>query len=81
MVRGTEHRFRYQLTQIGRYARLYVAQKISNRRFKIAGGRPGREVSWQVSGLRNDQWARANPMHVEQEKPAQSEVEVRRPAR
>ena len=27
------------------------------------------KVSWQVTGVRNDAWARANPLAVEQDKP------------
>jgi hypothetical protein len=61
--------FRYQLTAIGRNARVYIAQKIQNHQFKIAGGRPGMEVSWQVTGVRHDAWAQAHPMTVREEKP------------
>src|ERR1019366_4143800 len=43
--------FRYQLTSIGAPGRdLYVAEEVSGGHFKIAGGRPGGKVSWQVSG-------------------------------
>ena len=61
--------FRYQLTAIGHNARVYIAQKVQNHQFKIAGGRPGMEVSWQVTGVRHDAWAQAHPMRVEEEKP------------
>ncbi len=61
--------FRYQLTCVGGYAPIYVAQKISNHSFKIAGGYPGLEVSWQVTALRNDQYARTYPMIAEKDKP------------
>jgi hypothetical protein len=37
-------------------------------RFTIAGGTPGVEVSWQVTGVRHDRFAEANPLVVEQEK-------------
>jgi len=61
--------FRYQLTALGAPSPgLYIAQKISNNRFKIAGGAPGVEVSWQVTGIRQDAYAKADPMVVEQEK-------------
>jgi hypothetical protein len=47
--------FRYQLTAIGAPApRLYVAREVTQNRFKIAGGRPGGKVSWQVTGIRHD---------------------------
>jgi len=63
--------FRYQLTPVGAPGPgLYVARKISRNRFTIAGGTPGAEVSWQVTGVRHDAYARANPLAVEQLKPA-----------
>jgi hypothetical protein len=61
--------FRYQLTAIGAPSPgLYIAQKIVGNRFAIAGGTPGVEVSWQVTGVRHDRFAEANPMVVEQAK-------------
>jgi hypothetical protein len=60
--------FRYQLTSIGGFAPLYIAQKIENNTFKIAGGKPGMEVSWQVTGIRQDAWANAHRIPVEQPK-------------
>ena len=63
--------FRYQLTAIGAPGpNLYVAGKISGNRFRIAGGKPGAEVSWQVSGVRRDAYAVKHPIQVEEEKPA-----------
>ena len=45
--------YRYNLTPIGGPAPLlHVAERIENGRFKIAGGSPGLEVSWQVTGDR-----------------------------
>jgi trimeric autotransporter adhesin len=49
---------------------LYVAEKISGNRFRIAGGKPGAEVSWQVTGIRHDAWANAHRSAVEVEKTA-----------
>src|SRR5439155_22785461 len=46
--------FRYQLTCIGSFAQVYIAEEIHNNRFKIAGGKPGMKVSWQVTGTRHD---------------------------
>ncbi|MGB6678993.1 MAG: hypothetical protein WBE44_20025 [Terriglobales bacterium] len=61
--------FRYQLTSIGAPGRdLYVAEEVSGGHFKIAGGKPGGKVSWQVSGVRNDAWEKAHPMVVEADK-------------
>jgi len=62
--------FRYQLTAIGAPApNLYIAEEISNHKFKIAGGMPTMKISWQVTGTRQDAWAGANQVVVEQEKP------------
>ncbi|MBM3288387.1 MAG: hypothetical protein FJY88_13735 [Candidatus Eisenbacteria bacterium] len=61
---------RYQLTCIGGHAPVYIASKISGNRFKIAGGTPGLEVSWQVTAVRSDPTVRKLAPPVEQEKPA-----------
>lgn len=62
---------RYQLTAIGAAAPdLHVAAKVKDNRFKIAGGQPGIEVSWQVTGVRQDAHAKATPIAVEAQKPA-----------
>jgi hypothetical protein len=62
--------FRYQLTPLGAPGpNLYVAAKVSGNRFRIAGGVPGGEVSWQVTGIRQDAWANANRIAVEKDKP------------
>jgi hypothetical protein len=53
--------FRYQLTPIGAPApNLHVAERISGDFFKVAGGKPGLEVSWQVTGIRKDTYAEAH---------------------
>jgi hypothetical protein len=63
--------FRYQLTPIGGpMPDLHVAAKISGNRFKIAGGKPGMEVSWMVTGIRQDPFANAHRVPVEEEKDA-----------
>jgi hypothetical protein len=63
--------FRYQLTAIGAPGpNLYIAEKVAHNRFKIAGGQAGMEVSWQVTGVRQDAYVKANPLKVEEEKPA-----------
>jgi hypothetical protein len=61
--------FRYQLTTIGRAAPVYIAKEIENHHFKIAGGRAGMKVSWQVTGVRHDAWAQSHPLEVVGEKP------------
>ncbi len=63
--------FRYQLTSIGAPGpNLYVATEMTGIRFEIAGGEAGMKVSWQVTGIRNDAFARANRIVVEENKPA-----------
>jgi hypothetical protein len=71
--------FRYQLTAIGAPGpNLYIAEEISdttsnytssssnnnNSRFKIAGGTSGMKVSWQVTGIRKDPWAKATGLRL-----------------
>lgn len=62
--------FRYQLTCIGRSAGVYVANEIKSNSFRIAGGKPGMKVSWQVTGVRHDAYANKHRIVVEEEKPA-----------
>jgi hypothetical protein len=61
--------FRYQLTCVGGFAPVYVADKVAGNRFRIAGGTPGLEVSWQVTGVRQDAYANAHRIAVEVDKP------------
>jgi hypothetical protein len=66
--------FRYQLTPIGAPAHnLHIAEEISDNRFKIAGGQAGLKVCWQVTGVRQDSFARAQPLVVEMDKPAKEQ--------
>lgn len=53
--------FSYQLTPIGAYAGLFIKNKMENGRFVIAGALPGMEVSWQVTGRRNDAYMQKYP--------------------
>jgi len=63
--------FDYQLTAIGAPAPdLYVAQEIQGNQFKIAGGKAGIKVSWQVTGTRQDPYTIDHPLAAEQDKPA-----------
>lgn len=62
--------FRYQLTAIGAPAPgLYIAQEVSGNRFRIAGGLPGLKVSWTVTGIRQDAYANAKRIPIEEDKP------------
>ena len=53
--------FTYQLTMINGFAPVYIKEKVSNGQFVIAGGQPGLEVSWQLSGERNDPYMKQHP--------------------
>jgi hypothetical protein len=61
--------FRYQLTVVGQFARAMVASTIKNNSFIIKTDQPSVEVSWQVTGIRQDAYANANRIQVEEEKP------------
>jgi hypothetical protein len=62
--------FRYQLTVIGQFAQAIVGSKISAHRFTIRTDKPNVEVSWQVTGVRHDPFAKAHPLVVEEPKDA-----------
>jgi hypothetical protein len=61
--------FRYQLTVIGQFAQAIVAEKIKDNRFKIKTSLPNVEVSWQVTGIRQDAFANQHRVPVEEDKP------------
>ena len=62
--------FQYQLTAIGAPGpNLYIAQEVTGRLFKIAGGTPGMKVSWLLYGVRNDPWMQDNPQTDVADKP------------
>jgi hypothetical protein len=61
--------FRYQLTPVGAAApNLHIGTPIAGNRFEIAGGAPGVEVSWQVTGIRHDAVAEMRREPVESTK-------------
>ena len=61
--------FRYHLTSVGAAAPgLYIADEMQNNQFRIAGGLAGLKVSWQVTAVRQDPYAKAHPLQVEQDK-------------
>jgi hypothetical protein len=62
--------YRYQLTSIGVAAPdLHISEEIADNRFTISGGSAGSRVCWQVTGTRQDPWAEANRIVVEERKP------------
>lgn len=62
--------FRYQLTVIGQFAQAIVGSKVANHQFSIRTDKPNVEVSWQITGIRQDAWANEHRIPVEQQKNA-----------
>jgi hypothetical protein len=62
--------FRYQLTVMGQFAQAIVQSEIAGNRFTIRTDKPNVKVSWQVTGIRQDAWANAHRLPVEQDKSA-----------
>jgi len=62
--------FRYQLTAVGGPCpNLCISREVTEGSFEIAGDVPGAHVCWQITGVRKDRWAKANPLTVEASKP------------
>jgi hypothetical protein len=62
--------YRYQLTVLGQFAQAIVSREIiADNTFAIRTDKPGVKVSWQVTGIRQDVYAKENPIVVEQAKP------------
>jgi hypothetical protein len=59
---------RYQLTPLGGPAPNLHVKDRGVRAFTIAGGEPGQQVCWQVTGVRVDAWARQARRPVEEDK-------------
>ena len=63
--------FRYQLTIVDeRFAQAVVSKQMENNQFTIHTNASNVKVSWQITAVRQDAFAKAHPMVVEQEKPA-----------
>ncbi len=62
--------FRYQLTVLGQFAQAIISKEIENHQFAISTNAKNVKVSWLVTAVRKDAYAKANPLVVEQEKPA-----------
>lgn len=63
--------FRYQLTIVGdQFAQVRVSSKIKNNKFSIETDKPNIEVSWQVTGIRQDPYANQHRSPVEENKPS-----------
>jgi hypothetical protein len=62
--------FRYQLTTVGQHADAWIAAEIVDNAFTIETDKPFVKVSWQVTGVRQDPYANAHRIPVEEDKPA-----------
>ena len=60
--------FRYQLTVIGAMANAVIDREIDGGRFRIRTSEPRVKVSWQVTGIRQDDYATKHPIVVETRK-------------
>jgi hypothetical protein len=60
--------FRYQLTVIGQFAQAIVSSEVADHHFAIKTDEPGVKVSWLVTGVRQDAWANAHRIPVEEQK-------------
>jgi hypothetical protein len=60
--------FRYQLTVVGQFAQAIIKDKIADGQFRIMTNASHVEVSWQITAVRQDAYAKAHPLVVEQEK-------------
>jgi hypothetical protein len=66
--------YRYQLTALDTPAPdLHISSRVADGTFSIAGGTAGQDVSWQVTGIRQDAWANANRIPVEVDKKAEDQ--------
>ena len=56
---------RYQLTVIGRWSEAWVSAEVKDNTFAIATKVPDTKVCWQLTGIRQDPYAKAHPLTVE----------------
>jgi hypothetical protein len=55
---------------MGQFAQAIVSTKVASHQFGIRTDKPNVEVSWQITGVRQDAYAKAHPLVVEQAKDA-----------
>lgn len=60
--------FRYQLTVLGQFAQAIVAHEIVDNHFSIKTDKPNVKLSWQVTGIRQDAYANAHRIPIEEDK-------------
>ncbi len=72
--------FKYHITAIGAPGpNLYIAEEISGTSFRIGGGEGGMKESWQVTGIRQDDYANANRIPIEEDKPLKEQGKYMHP--
>jgi hypothetical protein len=54
---------------MGQFAQAIVSEKMKDNHFVIKTDKPNVEVSWQVTGIRQDGYANAHRTPVEEDKP------------
>jgi hypothetical protein len=59
----------YHLTVLGEPASAGVTQPLRDNRFRLRTDRPGASVCWLLLGVRQDRWAQAHRIQVEEDKP------------
>ena len=61
--------FRYQLSSLDKPSpNLYIKEEIIGNKFIIGGGAQQARISWQVTGIRKDRYAKAYPIIAEEKK-------------
>ena len=70
LLRRPQPDFRYQLTVIGDFAQAMVCGRITQP-FQIKTDQPNVRSRWQVTGIRQDAWANAHRIPIEEDKPAE----------
>jgi len=65
--------FRYQLTVMEQFAQAIVSREIQENSFAIKTDKPHVKVSWMVTGVRQDAFANAHRLSVEDDKPAKEQ--------
>ena len=59
-AKNTNKDYRYQLTPIGQFAQCIIKEKVIGNKFVIQTDKPNVEVSWMITGIRNDPYANQN---------------------
>lgn len=63
--------FRYQLTVIGEFAQAIIGEEVTGNQFRIKTDKPNIKVSWEITGERSDNYAKAHRIINESIKPAE----------